>query len=46
MIAQGEHDPKSLSVLVSLDELLASAVVEELDLQTETSAEKRLCSRA
>ena len=30
MIAQGEHDPKSLSVLVSLDELLASAVVEEL----------------
>jgi len=28
MIAQGEHDPKSISVLVALDDLLASAVSE------------------
>lgn len=33
MIAQGEHDPKSLSVLVATDELLASAVAEELKIQ-------------
>lgn len=33
MIAQGEHDPKSLSVLVATDELLASAVTEELKIQ-------------
>jgi histidinol dehydrogenase len=40
MIAQGEHDPKSISVLVSLDDLLASAVVEELSIQA-ASAERR-----
>jgi histidinol dehydrogenase len=33
MIAQGEHDPKSISVLVATDELLASAVTEELTIQ-------------
>jgi len=33
MIAQGEHDPKSISVLVAMDELLASAVAEELEIQ-------------
>jgi histidinol dehydrogenase len=33
MIAQGEHDPKSISVLVAVDDLLASAVVEELAIQ-------------
>jgi len=42
MIAQGEHDPKSLSVLVALDELLASAVVEELAMQTEASDRKEI----
>ena len=46
MIAQGEHDPKSLSVLVSLDELLASAVVEELAMQTETSARKEIVQQS
>ncbi len=38
MIAQGEHDPKSISVLVSLDDLLASAVAEELELQAAGAA--------
>ena len=46
MIAQGEHDPKSLSVLVALDELLASAVVEELAMQTETSARKEIVQQS
>jgi histidinol dehydrogenase len=38
MIAQGEHDPKSISVLVALDDLLASAVVEELNIQAAGAA--------
>ena len=46
MIAQGEHDPKSLSVLVALDELLASAVVEELAMQTEASARKEIIQQS
>lgn len=37
MIAQGEHDPKSISVLVATDDLLASAVVEELAIQSDTA---------
>jgi histidinol dehydrogenase len=38
MIAQGEHDPRSISVLVALDDLLASAVVEELNIQAAGAA--------
>ena len=38
MIAQAEHDPKSLSVLVTTDELLASAVAEELGAQAAGAA--------
>jgi histidinol dehydrogenase len=38
MIAQAEHDPKSLSVLVTTDELLASAVAEELGAQAASAA--------
>ncbi len=38
MIAQGEHDPKSISVLVALDDLLASAVSEELKIQAASAA--------
>ena len=37
MIAQGEHDPKSISVLVAVDDLLASAVVEELAIQSDSA---------
>ena len=33
MIAQGEHDPRSISVLVTTDDLMASAVLEELSIQ-------------
>jgi histidinol dehydrogenase len=33
MIAQAEHDPRSIAVLVTPDELLADAVAEELRLQ-------------
>ncbi len=35
MIAQAEHDPHSLAVLVATDELLASAVEEELKIQAQ-----------
>jgi len=38
MIAQAEHDPLSLSVLVSWDELLANAVAEEVKLQAGSAA--------
>jgi histidinol dehydrogenase len=38
MIAQAEHDPQSLSVLVSRDELLADAVAEEIKLQAGSAA--------
>jgi len=38
MIAQGEHDPRSISVLVAVDELMASAVVEELAIQAASAA--------
>lgn len=37
MIAQGEHDPKSISVLVAVDDLLASAVIEELAIQSDSA---------
>jgi len=37
MIAQGEHDPKAISVLVATDDLLASAVAEELKIQSATA---------
>jgi len=42
MIAQSEHDPKSISVLVSLDDLLASAVAEELQIQAPTAARSEI----
>ena len=38
MIAQGEHDPRSISVLVTTDDLMASAVMEELGIQAATSS--------
>jgi histidinol dehydrogenase len=37
MIAQGEHDPKSISVLVATDDLLASAVIEEIAIQSDAA---------
>lgn len=38
MIAQGEHDPRSISVLVTTDDLMASAVLEELSIQVTTAS--------
>ena len=38
MIAQGEHDPRSISVLVTTDDLMASAVIEELSIQATTAS--------
>jgi histidinol dehydrogenase len=46
MIAQGEHDPKSISVLVSLDDLLASAVVEELNIQAAGAARREIVEQS
>jgi histidinol dehydrogenase len=37
MIAQCEHDPQSIAVLLSMDELLASAVIEEVEIQSKNS---------
>jgi histidinol dehydrogenase len=42
MIAQGEHDPRSISVLVALDDLLAGAVVEELNIQATSAARSEI----
>jgi histidinol dehydrogenase len=46
MIAQGEHDPRSISVLVSLDELLASAVEEELKIQAASAARSEIVQQS
>jgi histidinol dehydrogenase len=46
MIAQGEHDPKSISVLVSLDDLLASAVIEELSIQAAGAARSEIVKQS
>jgi histidinol dehydrogenase len=37
MIAQCEHDPNSVAVLVSVDELLANAVAEEIEIQARSA---------
>ncbi len=46
MIAQGEHDPKSISVLVALDELLANAVTEELKIQAATAERSEIVEQS
>lgn len=46
MIAQGEHDPKSTSVLVAMDDLLASAVAEELTIQAAVTARSEIVSQS
>lgn len=46
MIAQGEHDPKSISVLVATDDLLASAVAEELTIQAAVAARSEIVSQS
>ncbi|OPY50963.1 MAG: bifunctional histidinal dehydrogenase/ histidinol dehydrogenase [Methanosaeta sp. PtaU1.Bin112] len=46
MIAQGEHDPRSISVLVALDDLLASAVIEELSIQAPAAARSEIIEQS
>ena len=46
MIAQGEHDPRSISVLVALDDLLASAVIEELSIQAAGAARREIVEQS
>jgi histidinol dehydrogenase len=46
MIAQGEHDPRSISVLVALDDLLASAVIEELSIQSAGAARREIVEQS
>jgi histidinol dehydrogenase len=46
MIAQAEHDPKSLSVLVATDDLLASAVAEELSAQAASAARSEIVEQS
>jgi histidinol dehydrogenase len=46
MIAQGEHDPRSISVLVSLDDLLASAVIEELSIQAAGATRREIVEQS
>jgi histidinol dehydrogenase len=38
MIAQAEHDPNSMAILVTTDELMAQAVAEEVYIQAEAAA--------
>jgi histidinol dehydrogenase len=42
MIAQAEHDPHSIAVLVSADELLAAAVVEETEIVAREAARSEI----
>lgn len=46
MIAQCEHDPQSIAVLVSLDELLASAVVEEIEIQSRSAKRAEIIQKS
>ncbi|MDD1758450.1 MAG: histidinol dehydrogenase, partial [Methanotrichaceae archaeon] len=46
MIAQGEHDPHSMAVLVTWDELLANAVAEELQIQAEIAERNDIISQS
>jgi histidinol dehydrogenase len=46
MIAQAEHDPHSLAVLITEDELLANAVVEEATIQARDAARAEIVSQS
>lgn len=46
MIAQAEHDPHSMAVLVTEDELLANAVVEEATIQARDAARAEIVSQS
>jgi histidinol dehydrogenase len=46
MIAQAEHDPNSLAVLVTEDELLANAVAEEVEIAARDAARAEIVTRS
>jgi histidinol dehydrogenase len=46
MIAQAEHDPHSLAVLVTEDELLANAVAEEVQIAARDAARAEIVSQS
>lgn len=46
MIAQCEHDPQSIAVLVSMDELLASAVFDEIELQSKSAERAEIIKKS
>jgi len=46
MIAQAEHDPHSIAVLVSVDELLAIAVAEEMEIMAKEAARSEIVSQS
>ncbi len=46
MIAQAEHDPQSIAVLVTEDELLANAVAEEVEIAAKKAARAEIVSQS
>ncbi len=46
MIAQAEHDPHSIAVLVTEDELLANAVAEEVEIAARDAARAEIVSQS
>ena len=46
MIAQAEHDPSSMAVLVTTDELVAQAVAEEMYIQAEAASRKDIVKQS
>lgn len=46
MIAQAEHDPHSIAVLVSVDELLATAVFEETEIMAREAARSEIVTQS
>jgi histidinol dehydrogenase len=46
LIAQSEHDPSSIAVLVTTDDLIAQAVSEQMDIQTKAADRKEIVEQA
>lgn len=46
MIAQAEHDPSSMAVLVTTNELMAQAVAEEMYIQAEAAARQEIVKQS
>lgn len=46
MIAQAEHDPNSMAVLVTTDELIGQAVAEEVNIQAEAAVRQEIVKQS